>query len=324
MIPIFLAVAALIGASTGDSISTAGAVDSSRGGLLQAEPATYSDGRSLDTSWVDLSKTPNAPKTIEMKERIGDYFLYWSTLYTMYLANDGIGVIELPSGYTLQSALIGNSTLFKVFQEKNRVTIKKAAFDDVVTTLVLIIGTPAGESQTVAIDVKGGKASTSLARFVIPTNRATNKVVEEVKARYMDQMNSRLMNQEQVLGTSVWEAAMGEQEIFRIPQDLDETEESWKGASFRVDAVSNSRDESFVYMSSDVDNGECQVVDLVEIRDVDGVVRKQVSLFKVQKIGKRTRLIYRTSRLTPGKWKFHVRIWSKEFVIKTILQMGEK
>ena len=324
MIPIFLAVAALAGASAADSSMATTAIDSTRGGLLQADAPRAADGRTLDTSWVDLSKTPNAPKTIDMKERIGDYFLYWSTLYTMYLATDGIGVIELPAGYALQSALIGNSNLFKVYQEKNRVTIKKAAFDDVGTTLVLIVGTPAGETNTVAIDVRAGKASTSLARFVIPTNRTTNRVVEEVRARYMDQMNSKLQSQEMMLGTSVWEAAMAEQQIFRIPQDLDETEESWKGATFRVDAVANSRDESFVYMSTDVDNGECQVVDLVDIRDVDGIIRKQVVLFKVQRVGKRTQLIYRTSRLTPGKWKFHVRIWSKEFVIKTILQMGEK
>lgn len=324
MIPIILAIAALAGADLGDSSQALKAVDSTRGGLLAPEVPRSSDGRTLDTSWVDLSKTPNAPKTIDMKERIGDYFLYWSTLYTMHLATDGIGVIELPAGYSLQSALIGNSSLFKVYQEKNRVTIKKAAFDDVATTLVLIVANPAGESNTVAIDVKGGKTSTSLARFVIPTNRETNRVVEEVRARYMDQLNSKLQSQESVLGTSVWEAAMAEQQIFRIPQDLDETEESWKGATFRVDAVANSRDESFIYMTTDVDHGECQVVDLVEIRDVKGVIRKQVSLFKVQKVGKHTQLIYRTSRLTPGKWKFHVRIWSKDFVIKTILQMGEK
>lgn len=299
-------------------------IDSTRGGLLQTDSATPHDARTPDTGWVDLSARPDAPKHIPMTSRIGEYYLYWNTLYSLTLANDGVAVIEPPAGFTILSAIIGNGKLFALQQEKNRITLKKLAFNDVGTNLVLVMAGPSGDQHSLNIDVRAGKTTTSIARFVVPTNRSVNQIVEQVKSRYMEQMNGKLRGQNETLNKSVWEEAMAEQQIFRIPQDLDETEESWKGASYRIDAITNSRDEAFVYTSTDANDRECQVVDLVTIESKDGVIKKHAELWRTKKVGKRTQLIYRTSRMTEGNWMFHVKIWSKEFVIKTILQSGDK
>lgn len=299
-------------------------VDRTRGGILQTDSVVAMDVRDPDTGWVDLSARPDAPKVIAMTSRIGEYYLYWNTLYTLTLANDGVSVIEPPEGYTILSAIIGAGKLFGLQQEKNRITLKKLAFDDVGTNLVLVVSGPSGDQHSINIDIKSGKQTSSIVRFVVPTNRAVNKVVEQVKARYLDQMNTKLKSQEASLNGSVWEQTMRDQEIFRIPQDLDETEESWKGASYRIDAVTNSRDEAFIYTSTDAEDKECQIVELLTIEDMKGVIKKKAELWVVRKKGKRTQLIYKTSRMTEGNWLFHIKIWSKEFVIKTILQNGVK
>lgn len=279
--------------------------------------------RAPDTSWVDLSARPDAPKSIDMNQPVGEYYLYWNTVYTLYISIDGVAVIEPPLGYTVQTVFCGNTDLFPIQFDKNRVTVKKKAFDDVQTNIVVLLTGPGGDINSVTLIAKGGKTTSSINRFIVPTNRTTNRVVEQIRSKYIDQMNTRLQGQEETLTRSVWETAISQLEVFRIPDDLDDTQEDWKGASMRLDAVVNSRDEGFIYMSTDANDRECQVVDLLSVEGTDGVLKKRVELFRVSKGKKRTQLIYRTSRMSAGEWVFKVKIWSREFELETELQLTE-
>jgi hypothetical protein len=320
VISLFTMILAL--AAQGDTTSTDSAPDNSP--LLLASKANDSIN-ALDSSWVDISAIPNAPKTIDMSDRVGEYFLYWNTVYTLHIANDGVSVIEPPPGFLFESAVIGNGKLFAIQQTKNRITLKKLAFDNVSTNLVLVVLAPNGETHSVAIDVKGGKNTTQVARFIVPVDRETNATIDKVRASYISQMNLRLQGQETVLNKSIWASTLMDQQVFRIPQNLIETEDSWKGATFRLDAVVNSRDEGIVYMSSDANDRECQVVDLLSINSLDGIVKKRVQLIGKRRINNKwTQYIYSTGRMEPGKWYFNIAIWSREFKIKAELELTGK
>lgn len=284
-----------------------------------------------DTAQLDLSESPDAPKSMEMKERIGEYLLYWKTLYSAYVGNDEVSVFELPSGYSIESIALGNKKLFSAEQTRNRVIIKKLAFDDVNTTLIILVGTPFGDVQSVAIDLKSAKlqkATTSVARFVIPVDREANRAVESIKVKYLGQMDHKLKAQEATLNDAVWKSTIEDLEVFRIPEKLSSSTEKYKGADFRIDAVVNSRNEGFIYTSTtstDAEQRDCRITELKEVVSSDKLVRKRVEIFatKTSPDSKRIYQIYRTSRMSPGEWSFKGVIWSEKMDINLDLQYGD-
>jgi hypothetical protein len=325
MNPLVLVLALLSGSSDSAAIPDTTQRPKIDSNLVERTGPETTGKTSFDSTFVDLSAIPNPPKSIDLKDRIGEYFLYWNTEYTLHLSNDGVSVIEPPKNFSIDAAVIGNGKLFAIQQAKNRVTIKKLAFDNVSTNLILVMSTPNGEAHSVSIEVKGGSTTTSIVRFVVPTTKEVNETVEKVKVLFVDQMNTKLKDQETVLNTSVWKGSLLDQYVFRIPEDLIVTEESWKGATFRLDAVVNSRDEAIIYVSTDATDRECQVVELFAINSRDGIVRKRAELIGQRKINSKwTQLIYSSGRMEPGKWDFLVKIWSRQFKIKAELQLTGK
>lgn len=322
MISVFFASALYLANSDSASDSTSHSVTEPP----QAKVLTLKDSAS-----IDLSENPDAPKTIDMKDRIGEYLLYWKTLYSAYVGNDEVSVFELPNGYSIESIALGNKKLFSAEQTRNRVVIKKLAFDDVATTLVILVGTPFGDVQSVAIDLKSAKVqktTTSIARFVIPVDRNANRAVESIKVKYLGQMDQKLKAQEVTLNEAIWKTVIEELEVFRIPEKLSSSTEKYKGADFRIDAVVNSRNEGFIYTSTtatDAEQRECRITELKEVVSSDKLVRKRVELFatKSSPDSKRIYQIYRTSRMSAGEWSFKGVIWSEKMEIELDLQYGD-
>jgi hypothetical protein len=270
-----------------------------------------------------LAFTPDAPKEIKIEKEIGDYFLYWNTAYSMKIGFDQTIVIEPPKGYYFEGAIAGNTRMYKVQFAKNRVAVKKLSFDKVSTNLILLLKCPDGVSRSVAMRVKGVKSSkVSIVRLVIPTSRTVNKTVLEMKAKYLNQMKVKLQNTIRIVEEKTYKEMMESLQIYRFDGDLDDTMVENKGADFRIDGMVLSDDEAFIYMSTSADDRKCQIVDLLEVSDEDGLINKRAELIHAKKENKRTVLVYKVSKLPPGEWEFKVKVWSEEFTIDVEIELA--
>jgi hypothetical protein len=200
----------------------------------------------------------------------GVYPLYWDAIYTVNVCNGFSTVIEAPPGYIVQQVILGDSKLFRSENFDTRVVVKKVAPDTARTNMVLILQGPERVDKNVTFELTGQPSPhVSNIQFSIPTDRELNATLEAAKARYMEQMNQALADQEDKLKRDVNLQTMKEVISFRFGDYPDETSTKKLGAEVFLNAVLNSNGAGYIYFSTNAEDPNCQVVSLQSVKGKD-------------------------------------------------------
>jgi hypothetical protein len=275
--------------------------------------------------WLCLAESGNV---VVINQERGKYELDFNATYQTYIHQDIETAIILPVGYKFVACMPGSRDYVSAGPLQNTMYISCPVDHDVVTNLTLHVITPEGAEEKLIFKLYGKKASPNVLaiEFERPNNSELNRTVEAVKARYSDQMNAKISEQEKNLNKSVHNETIENARHFWIDPRGDIRQE-YKGAQFYLDGMINSRGNTYVYIVSKNYKDGCDIIRLISASDKKGKKDKSIpvepELLKVNDNGDGTfTYVYSMPEIAipplhkTKKIYLTVAIWSKNFTLK--------
>jgi hypothetical protein len=254
----------------------------------------------------------------------GDYQLNWDCVYELPIYPDIETMIAFPQGYTITLVMPGSPDFVSANVVQNTIYITRPVDHDVETNVTVHVVTPDGVEEKLIIRCIGGNNKTKIlaVNFQKPNTSELNRVVEGMKARYIEQLSSELSNQEKILNISIYNKTVSNVRYLFIHSARKKVRKEYKGAEVYLDGMINSGDNTYIFLISSVKNGPCDIVSLEKI--ITGTAKIDPILIS-------------TKQLTDGEFfycwsipqiqipkkskkvKFLIKIWSKIQTIKTVI-----
>ncbi|MBN2436247.1 MAG: hypothetical protein JXK07_13360 [Spirochaetes bacterium] len=268
--------------------------------------------------------TQNSPQIVRFDKIRGDYQLNWDCVYELPIFRDIETMISFPQGYTATLVMPGSRDFVGASLIENTVYITRPVDHDVETNVTIHIVTPDGVEEKLIIRCIGSRRGSKVlaVNFKKPNTSELNRVVEGMKARYVEQLSSQLSNQEKILNISIYNKTVSEVRYLFIRSSRKKVRKEYKGAVVYLDGMINSGDNTYIYLISSVKNGPCDIVSLEKI---------------VTKTAKIDPVLISTKQLTNNeffycwsipqiqipkkskKLKFFIKIWSKIEKINVVI-----
>ena len=265
---------------------------------------------------------------VVINQERGKYELDFNATYQTYIHQDIETAIILPVGYKFVACMPGSRDYVSAGPLQNTMYISCPVDHDVITNLTLHVISPEGAEEKLIFKLYGKKASPNVLaiEFERPNNSGLNRTVEAVKARYTDQMNAKISEQEKNLNKSVHNETIENARHFWIDPRGDIRQE-YKGADFYLDGMINSRGNTYVYIVSKNYRDGCDIIRLVSASDKidkkDKSIPVEPELLKVNDNGDGTfTYVYGVPEIAipplhkTKKIYLTVAIWSKKFTLK--------
>ena len=205
---------------------------------------------------------------VVINQERGKYELDFNATYQTYIHQDIETAIILPVGYKFVACMPGSRDYVSAGPLQNTMYISCPVDHDVVTNLTLHVITPEGAEEKLIFKLYGRKTSPNVLaiEFERPNNSELNRTVEAVKARYTDQMNAKISEQEKNLNKTVHDGTIENARHFWIDPRGDIKQE-YKGADFYLDGMINSRGNTYVYIVSKNYRDGCDIIRLISASD---------------------------------------------------------
>lgn len=209
----------------------------------------------------------NAVTTIPISEERGEYELNPLAVYELPLANDIQTIITLPPGYTLTWTQPGSVDFIAASQIQNTAYVSKAVDHSIETDLILHVTTPLNvEEKLVFRCTSAGKGQKVYAvHFTKPNTSEINRVVETMRIRYADQLNSKLTDEEKRLGVAIHDETMTDERNFFIAGHRKSIKKEYKGATVYLDGLTNSRNSTFIHLIASVNSDSFKIIQLIKV-----------------------------------------------------------
>ena len=217
--------------------------------------------------YLILSVSSYADGVVTINQERGKYDLDFSATYQTYITQDIETAIILPPGYKFVASMPGSRDFVSAGPLQNVMYISCPVDHDVLTNLTLHVITPEGVEEKLIFKLIGKKGSPRILaiEFERPNNSELNRTVEAIKARYTDQMNEKLTEQESDLHSSIHQQTISRSRHFFIKGKRGEIKAEHKGASFILDGLINSRGNTYVYLKSGYYQQGCEIIKLLWI-----------------------------------------------------------
>ncbi len=261
-----------------------------------------------------LVKVSPSPSRYTITNTKGTYLLYWETVYVFNASTSYSTVIEPPPGYTLIDIIIGDSKLFRTERNENRAVVKRLAPDNAKTNMLLVLEGPDKVSRTLTFEMTGYEdGRVSSIQFIMPTDRDANILIEATKAMYAKQLTQALSEKEILMQSEVQQSTMNTVTTFRFGSYPKSTATKEYGVKVYLNSVLNSGGKGYIYLTSNANDPECQVVQLLSVKGNASV--KAVKLVHLSKDRDVTTYVYETSPFIKDgekhKYKFLLNIYSE-------------
>jgi hypothetical protein len=206
---------------------------------------------------------------IVINQERGKYDLDFSATYQTYINQDIETAIILPAGYKFVASMPGSRDFVSAGPLQNTMYISCPVDHDVLTNLTLHVITPEGAEEKLIFKLIGRKAAPKVLaiEFERPNNSELNRTVEAVKARYNDQMSEKLTEQEKTINDAVHRETIVKERAFFIDGKRGSISREFKGASFYLDGMINSRGGTYIYIRSKNYKDGCDVINLAWAAD---------------------------------------------------------
>lgn len=265
----------------------------------------------------------SSPQRIKISAPKGSYILYWDVVYVTNVSNSWSTIIEPPPGYILTDIIIGDSKLFRTERNENRAVVKRLAPDNVATNMQLVLAGPDRIPRTLTFELTGNNDTrVSNIQFVMPNDRESNSMVEAAKALYSKQLDEALSAKEIEMRSQVQEATAKSLQTFRFGNYRSSTSEKDYGVTVYLNSVVNSDNKGYVYLSTNANDPECQVVQLIGIKG-DNTAKPVRQVSAVADRGN-TDYVYETTPFIKDgekhKYQFLVKIYGDTSTIKAKIQ----
>jgi len=258
---------------------------------------------------------------VVIKEARGEYILDFHKTYVTYISQDYETAVTIPEGYKFTAMMPGSRDYVSASPIQNTMYISCPVNEEARTNLTIHIKTPEGANEKLIFRLISAKSAPKILaiHFLEPNFSALNHTVEMMKSRYQDQMSATLAEQEEKLKKDVHDTALANQQIWFLDQNRKDIKIQYKGADVALDGMTNSRSDTYIYLSTTIKNGSCDVINLntIEINKIKKVV-ESVAINEVR-TGEYV-YVYRCSQIPfPKKKKLKMKldltIWSKNLTL---------
>jgi len=247
----------------------------------------------------------------------GEYEINFDNTYVLPVHMDIETAIILPPGYNYTAGMPGSVDYISVSTIENTVYISKTVDHKFQTNLTLHVLTPEGIKGKLTFEIIAdlSKPKVYSVTFTQPNSSDLNQAIEQIKAKYTEQLSAKLYEQEKKLNLSILERTFLNSVPVFFNADRGDITEDYKGATVWMDGVINSDAGAFVYIRSDVKDDECKVVQLKSVKlkkDYNGTAE----LVGNYTVGKHIMYVYKIPKLPllkKSKMVFNIQIWSKMF-----------
>jgi hypothetical protein len=205
---------------------------------------------------------------VVINQETGYYQLNFEDVYTTYISQDIECMVSLPANYKFLATVPGSRDFVSVGPIQNTVYMSKAVPDDIMTNLTCHVLTPEGYEKKLKFKLIGRKGAPKVLaiQFTEQTSSELNRVVEEVKSRYNDQMSNALSVQEKTMNKVIHDEVVTNLRHWMFTCVRGEVSVSYNGASAFIDGVFNSRGNTFVQFRSTIPADECSVIKLSKVK----------------------------------------------------------
>lgn len=250
--------------------------------------------------------------------------LDFNTTYVTWVNLDIQTVITLPAGYSFTAGISGSPDFITASSVQNSMYITKTTAKSFpFSNLTAHVLTPDGREEKLVFKLRGDDKDRRIIAIHLqePNTSELNRVVEKVKADYVNQLSMKLSSQEQQLDTLVHSNTIKQARPWslRNPKRLSK---KYKGASGRIMGMINSRGYTYIYLVSSEELTPCNTVVLnavgrkkkemveatfigADLTDAFGKDEKNVFIYSVPILERDGKKVY-----------YSLKIWSKQFTIR--------
>lgn len=269
------------------------------------------------------AETPTSPQRVRIASPKGTYILYWDVVYVTNISNSWSTLIEPPPGFLLIDVIIGDAKSFRTERNENRAVVKRVAPDNVTTNMQLVLAGPDRIPRTLTFELTGNNDSrVSNIQFVMPNDRESNSLVEAAKALYSKQLDEALSAKEIEMKSEIQDATVKALQTFRFGSYVNCTKEKEYGVTVFLNSIVNSDNKGYVYLSTNANDPECQVVQLLGIKGSNSM--KPVRQISAVADRGTTEYVYETTPFVKdgkkNKYKFLIKIYGDTSTIKAKVQ----
>ena len=276
--------------------------------------------RSMAVILLALSLTVGATDIVKVTRIRGDYQLNFDAIYEIPIYPDIETMIAFPPGYTITLVMPGSPDFVSASVVQNTIYVTRPVDHVVETNLAVHIVTPDGIEQKLMIRCVGPRRGIKVlaVNFTLPNTSEINRIVENMKARYIEQLSAELSNQEKDLKNSIHLKTMTEARYLFVHSSRRRCSKEYKGATVFLDGLINSRDNTYIYLISSVKNGACDIVSLEKV--ICGSAKIDPELVSSRKISEHEYMYcFSIPQLQlpekSAKVEFLLKIWSKNHTL---------
>lgn len=260
-----------------------------------------------------------------IKDNRGEYLLDFMFTYTVPVQIDIETLIDFPDGYIPTFVLAGSDHLISAEVVQKAVYITKATrerFSE--TSLTIHVQCPDGRNRKVLFKVVGNTNNKVYAvHFQEQGFNELNQAIQEVKARYTEQLKAAVSNEERRVTLESFNSTIIKSMPVFFRKHRKKISITEKGATAWIEGVINCDNESFIYILGNVKNGPCDVIKLKAVSIGKGSI--PCELMSTSELVDGYLYIYRMTSLPVSlakktkktKIRFVFEIWSKEKTKKT-------
>ncbi|MBN1292366.1 MAG: hypothetical protein JXB48_11050 [Candidatus Latescibacteria bacterium] len=214
-----------------------------------------------------LCLTVGATEIVKVTKIRGDYQLNFDDIYEIPIYPDIETMIVFPAGYTITLVMPGSPDFVSASVLQNTIYITRPVDHVVETNLAVHIVTPDGIEQKLMIRCVGPRRGIKVlaVNFTLPNTSEINRIVENMKARYTEQLSAELSHQEKELNKNIHLNTMTEARYLFIRSSRRRCSREYKGATVFLDGMINSRDNTYIYLVSSVKNGASDIFSLEKV-----------------------------------------------------------
>lgn len=271
----------------------------------------------LFISILFLTVTTFATDIVRINNIRGEYELDFSNVYEVPIFPDIETMISFPPGYRITLAMPGSPDFVSATVIQNTVYLTRPVDHEVETNVALHVISPEGIEEKLMIRCIGprrGSAKVLAVHFTQPNTSEVNRVVETMKARYTEQLNQEMSQQEKELKISIHKESMANARAFFVKAGRKSLRKGYKGAEVFLDGIINNRNSTYIYMISSVKNGNCDIISLEKL--ILGKRAAIPELIEVKQLSANEFYYCWSVPLIqipkkPIRIKFNLKIWSK-------------
>jgi len=258
---------------------------------------------------------------VNIRESRAEHLLDFDITYVLPVQLDIETLVDFPEGYIPTFVLAGSDQLISAEVVQKTVYIAKATREKFTeTSLTIHVQCPDGKNKKLLFKIVG---NTNIKVYGLQFQEQgwneLNQAIIEVQSRYNKQLAATLSQEEKRVSKQSFETTIKSIMPFFVKKHRRGISVREKGAVAWIEGVLSSNDETYIYVSSNVRNGSCDIVALqsVSLRNKKSSI--PCELTHTQDIQDGFLYIYRTApfplslgnKVKKTKVIFNFKMWSK-------------